>query len=61
MGNQVTDDTGKLVRGFAKIVIPQILRPLLRGQLLEMGINRRNLFPGLDGVGAYIADGTRWQ
>lgn len=38
-------------RGFAKIVIPAALTERLRNKLFKMGIDRRNLFPGLDGVG----------
>lgn len=61
MGNQVTDGHGHSVRGFAKIIIPSAQRPSLRHHLLQMGVDRRNLFPGLDGVGAFIADSTRWR
>jgi FRG domain len=42
-------------QGFAKIVIPQALKRHLFGELSRMGIDRRNLFPGLEGVGADIA------
>jgi hypothetical protein len=42
-------------RGFAKIIIPQSLKRLLFERLLDVGIDRRNLFPGLDGVGADTA------
>jgi len=60
MGNQVSNGPGHSERGFAKITIPSAIRPLLRGQLMQMGIDRRNLFPGLDGVGAFIADSAIW-
>lgn len=51
VGSQVSNPEG-VVRGFAKIVIPQSLKRLLFQRLLSVGIDRRNLFPGLDGVGA---------
>lgn len=54
MGNQVTIDGG-LTRGFAKIVIPRYMKSHLLRDLLQAGIDRRNLFPGLDGVGSDIA------
>ncbi|WP_240233019.1 FRG domain-containing protein [Devosia lacusdianchii] len=60
MGSQITDHEGKVTRGFAKIVIAERVKPLLRGVLFAMGIDRRNLFPGLDGVGQHIADRTSW-
>lgn len=60
MGAQITDRQGKVVRGFAKIVISKEIRQLIRGRLFQMGIDRRNLFPGLDGVGAHVADSTNW-
>jgi hypothetical protein len=46
-------------RGFAKIIIPSRIAGHLRHTLLGMGIDRRNLFPGLDGVGMDI--GARAQ
>lgn len=55
MGNQISDQHGQLARGFAKIIIPAKSKRLLLRELLGMGIDRRNLFPGLDGVGADIA------
>lgn len=60
MRAQITDHEGKTTRGFAKIVIAESVRLQLRGLLFEMGIDRRNLFPGLDGVGQHIADRTSW-
>jgi hypothetical protein len=48
-------DGSERVRGFAKIVIPSHFRPYLYRTLLRLGIDRRNLFPGLDGVGADIS------
>lgn len=60
MGAQITDHQGKVVRGFAKIIISKKVRQLIRARLFEMGIDRRNLFPGLDGVGAHVADSTDW-
>lgn len=44
--------SGQNIRGFAKITIPQSLKRELFVKLLNIGIDRRNLFPGLDGVGA---------
>jgi hypothetical protein len=58
IGGQVANPDG-VVRGFAKIVIPQALKRLLFGRLLGVGIDRRNLFPGLDGVGADTAARAR--
>lgn len=60
MGGEVVTENG-LVRGFAKIIIPAQLRVAIRYHLFEMGIDRRNLFPGLDGVGGFIADITSWS
>jgi hypothetical protein len=54
MGNSITTTDG-LTRGFAKIVIPQKLKRNLYQTLLAFGIDRRNLFPGLEGVGTDIA------
>ncbi|TPO01479.1 FRG domain-containing protein [Mesorhizobium sp. B1-1-5] len=51
MGNQITTKTG-VERGFAKIIIPGPCKRKLRHTLLGIGYDRRNLFPGLDGVGA---------
>lgn len=58
IGSEVANPNGKggSVRGFGKIVVPQGLRRGLARSLLEMGIDRRNLFPGLDGVGRSVAD-----
>ena len=55
MGGQVTTDNNGTVRGIAKITIPRIRKRQLLTHLLQAGIDRRNLFPGLDGVGADIA------
>lgn len=60
VGGKVTDHTEKPVGGFAKILVPKDIRQHIRHLLLEMGIDRRNLFPGLDGVGAHVADGVIW-
>lgn len=46
-------------RGFAKIVISRRVAFFLRQTLMNMGVDRRNLFPGLDGVGMDI--GARAQ
>ncbi|WFU76574.1 FRG domain-containing protein [Bradyrhizobium sp. CB2312] len=46
---------GGSARAFAKIVIPQPLKEQLFLRLSRIGIDRRNLFPGLDGVGADTA------
>ncbi|WP_158264445.1 FRG domain-containing protein [Nitratireductor sp. StC3] len=58
MGNRITTTTG-IARGFAKIVIPMRIKRHLHGTLLSMGYDRRNLFPGLDGVGADIGARAR--
>jgi FRG domain len=58
IGGQVSNP-GNLVRGFAKIVIPQPLKRTLFDRLSQIGIDRRNLFPGLDGVGADTAARAR--
>lgn len=55
MGNQVTTTGNTLTRGFAKITIPKDRKRHILDRLLKAGIDRRNLFPGLDGVGADIA------
>ncbi|MBR0764152.1 FRG domain-containing protein [Bradyrhizobium japonicum] len=54
IGGDVGNPYGKggNIRGFAKIVIPQSLKQQLFLRLSRIGIDRRNLFPGLDGVGA---------
>ncbi|WP_080857524.1 FRG domain-containing protein [Agrobacterium deltaense] len=58
MGNQITTSNG-IERGFAKIVIPYRLKRHIHQTLLGLGYDRRNLFPGLDGVGADIAARAR--
>ncbi|WP_394344613.1 FRG domain-containing protein [Aliirhizobium smilacinae] len=58
MGNQITSGDG-LVRGFTKIVIPARRRRHLRHTLLSIGVDRRNLFPGLDGVGMDVGARAR--
>lgn len=57
VGSVVSNPKGKggSERGFAKIVIPQGLKRRLFQRLLSVGIDRRNLFPGLDGVGTDTA------
>jgi hypothetical protein len=47
------------VRGFAKIIIHSGVKRWLYQTLLALGIDRRNLFPGLDGVGTDIATRAR--
>lgn len=54
IGNYITTTNGK-IRGFVKIIIPQTVRRHLYETLSGMGIDRRNLFPGLEGVGCDIA------
>jgi hypothetical protein len=54
IGNNITTKNG-LTRGFVKIVIPQKVKRHLYQTLLGMGIDRRNLFPGLEGVGYNVA------
>lgn len=53
VGSNITTANG-VERGFAKIVIPSRIARLLYSTLLSLGIDRRNLFPGLDGVGMDI-------
>lgn len=48
-----------VVRGFVKIVIPARFKRNLYQTLLGLGCDRRNLFPGLDGVGADISARVR--
>lgn len=57
LGSAVSNPKGQggSLRGFAKITIPQGLKRELFQRLLRSGIDRRNLFPGLDGVGADTA------
>lgn len=57
IGNQIANPNGQggVVRGFGKIIIPQKVKRHLHQTLSDMGIDRRNLFPGLEGVGAEIA------
>lgn len=55
IGNKITTTGNTLTRGFAKITIEQRHKRNLLDQLLRMGVDKRNLFPGLDGVGADIA------
>lgn len=59
IGNLIALSQGITERGFVKIVIPSRIASRLRNILLNMGIDRRNLFPGLDGVGMDI--GARAQ
>jgi hypothetical protein len=58
IGGQVSNP-GSIVRGFAKITIPRNLKRALFSSLSHIGIDRRNLFPGLDGVGADTAARAR--
>lgn len=53
VGGIVSRD-GRLKRALAKIVIPAELKKPLFRTLHKLGIDRRNLFPGLDGVGDAI-------
>lgn len=55
MGALMQNERSK-VRCFAKIVIPAAMRAPLLGRLANIGVDRRNLFPGLDGVGAAVRD-----
>ncbi len=59
MGNLITTEEG-LTRGFCKIIISQRVKMLLHHELNRIGVDRRNLFPGLDGVGSYIASRSRF-
>jgi hypothetical protein len=51
MGNLVSSGE----RGFAKIIIPKSRKRHVFQALIAMGVDRRNLFPGLDGVGFDVA------
>ena len=55
IGGQHSVRGGIVKRGFAKITIPKGFKLLLLQTLLSLGIDRRNLFPGLDGVGTDVA------
>ena len=59
IGNWITTD-GPNVRGFVKITIPALAKQTLHSTLIKLGIDRRNLFPGLDGVGADVAERVRF-
>lgn len=58
IGNHITIPGGT-TRGFVKIVIPKRAKVHLHQTLSGMGIDRRNLFPGLEGVGATITARAR--
>lgn len=53
MGNFITTATG-LERGFIKIILSAKAKTGFRDILRSIGIDRRNLFPGLDGIGADV-------
>jgi len=58
IGKQFTTKTTagfQQTRGFTKITIPNRYKLSLLRSLLRSGVDRRNLFPGLDGVGADIS------
>ncbi|MGM5027392.1 FRG domain-containing protein [Tardiphaga sp. 862_B3_N4_1] len=61
IGGKIGNPAGKggSVRGFAKIIIPQAIKRALFVRLSGVGVDRRNLFPGLDGVGADTAARAR--
>ena len=54
-GNLITTRTNSQIRGFARVLIPRKAKRVLFQSLLGMGVDRRNLFPGLEGVGADLA------
>ncbi|WP_309666472.1 FRG domain-containing protein [Tabrizicola sp.] len=54
-GNKLAGTNGISSNGFLKIVVPQARKRVLFQDLLQKGVDRRNLFPGLDGVGSDIA------
>ena len=58
MGNRVSVADG-VTRGFAKIIIPSRFKRFVHQTLLGMGYDRRNMFPGLEGVGSDIASRVR--
>lgn len=58
VGSQVANGDERM-RGFAKITIPRLVKPELLRRLMQIGIDRRNLFPGLEGVGADTAARAR--
>lgn len=53
IGNWITVDTGR-ERAFTKIIIPSDHKRHLWSALAHLGYDRRTLFPGLDGVGAFV-------
>lgn len=55
IGNQISVGDTK-IRGFIKIIIPQRMKKVFRHKLLRYGIDRRNLFPGLEGIGQDISN-----
>ena len=61
IGGRISNPNGMggVARGFAKIVIPQGIKRQLFQRLLQIGTDRRNLFPGLDGVGTDMAARAR--
>jgi hypothetical protein len=59
IGNWITTERSK-VRGFVKVIVPARIKPLLHSSLIRLGIDRRNLFPSLDGVGADVAERVRF-
>lgn len=58
IGGRISNPNGT-VRGFAKITIPKAIKRQLLHRLMQIGVDRRNLFPGLDGVGADVAARAR--
>lgn len=58
-GNYYHNAGKERTRGFVKIVIPGRMKRDLRHLLHRSGIDQRNLFPGLEGVGADIARRAR--
>lgn len=55
------DKRSNIAEKTVRIVIARPIKKSLFQNLLEMGVDRRNLFPGLDGVGAYLATRAKCQ
>lgn len=55
VGNKMFSADQRYEHGFAKIIVREEFRLTLLHKLMEMGIDRRNLFPGLSGVGEDVS------
>jgi hypothetical protein len=50
----IRKDPGIPIQPDLTAIIPQVHRPTILRQLEDLGINRRTLFPDMDGIAAYI-------